>query len=92
MLELREFIRDIPDFPKPGILFRDITPMLASAKAFRECIRRLADRYRDRKVDTVIAAEARIHFRRTLGRRAGNRICPGSKARQVAVRDARLPL
>ena len=58
-LDLMDFIRDIPDFPKPGILFRDITPLLASPAAFGESIRRLADNYRDRQVDAIVAAEAR---------------------------------
>jgi len=58
-LDLKEFIRDIPDFPKPGILFRDITPLLASPIAFRETIRRFGDRYRDASIDLVVAAEAR---------------------------------
>ncbi len=58
-MDLRQFIRDIPDFPKPGILFRDITPLLASPKAFRHAIRELANHYRDRNVDSVVAAEAR---------------------------------
>ncbi|MBL9125981.1 MAG: adenine phosphoribosyltransferase [Planctomycetaceae bacterium] len=58
-LDLKQFIRDIPDFPKPGILFRDITPLLAQPHAFREVIRRLADRFRDRGVNVIAAAEAR---------------------------------
>ncbi|MCA9161432.1 MAG: adenine phosphoribosyltransferase [Pirellulaceae bacterium] len=58
-LDLRKFIRDIPDFPKPGILFRDITPLLASPEAFREAVRRMADRFRESRVDVVVAAEAR---------------------------------
>ncbi len=44
-LDLRAYIRDIPDFPKPGILFRDITPLLATPIAFREAIERLADAF-----------------------------------------------
>lgn len=56
---LKDFIRDIPDFPKPGILFRDITPLLAAPEAFGEAIRRFANHYRDRKIDVVVAAEAR---------------------------------
>lgn len=59
LLDLTEFIRDIPDFPKPGILFKDITPLLASPEAFREVIRRMADHFRDRRVDAIVAAEAR---------------------------------
>lgn len=58
-LDLKEFIRDIPDFPQPGILFRDITPLLASPEAFGETIRRFGDRYRDAKLDLIVAAEAR---------------------------------
>jgi adenine phosphoribosyltransferase len=58
-LDLRDFIRSIPDFPKPGILFRDITPLLRSPPALREAIQQLADRYRGEKIDVVAAAEAR---------------------------------
>jgi adenine phosphoribosyltransferase len=58
-LNLTDYIRAIPDFPKPGILFRDITPLLADSAAFREVIRRLADPFRQQGVDMVAAAEAR---------------------------------
>ncbi|MEZ6118265.1 MAG: adenine phosphoribosyltransferase [Pirellulaceae bacterium] len=58
-LDLREFIRDIPDFPKQGILFRDITPLLASGPAFAAAIRQFADHYRNSKIDVIVAAEAR---------------------------------
>lgn len=58
-MDLKQFVRNIPDFPKPGILFRDITPLLASPAAFRETISRLADHYRGQKIDVVSAAEAR---------------------------------
>lgn len=57
--DLTKYIRDIPDFPKPGILFKDITPLLANPAAFKEAIRRMADHYRGRKIDAVVAAEAR---------------------------------
>ena len=58
-LELTDYIRSIPDFPKPGILFRDITPLLAAPAAFRQAVAQLADRVRDRKIDVMTAAEAR---------------------------------
>jgi adenine phosphoribosyltransferase len=58
-LDLNQFIRDIPDFPKPGIVFKDITPLLASRDAFRATIGRMADQFRDRNIDVVVAAEAR---------------------------------
>jgi adenine phosphoribosyltransferase len=58
-LDLHDYIRAIPDFPKPGILFRDITPLLAAPAAFRAAIEQLAERYRRRRIDVVAAAEAR---------------------------------
>ncbi len=58
-LDLKQFIRDIPDFPKPGILFRDITPLLRHPEAFREAVRRMAEHYRRERIDVVAAAEAR---------------------------------
>ncbi len=59
VLDLKKYIRDIPDFPKPGILFRDITPLLGAPAAFREIIRRLAAPYRGERIDVIVAAEAR---------------------------------
>jgi adenine phosphoribosyltransferase len=58
-MNLRTYIRDIPDFPKPGILFKDITPLLASPDAFRHAVSCLAERYRGPGIDVVAAAEAR---------------------------------
>lgn len=58
-LDLAKYIRDIPDFPKPGILFRDITPMLGQPEVFRETIARMADPFRGQKIDALVAAEAR---------------------------------
>jgi adenine phosphoribosyltransferase len=58
-LDLKSFIRDVPDFPKPGILFKDITPLLGDVVAFRETIARMADPFRSQKIDSLIAAEAR---------------------------------
>ena len=58
-MDLTTYIRDIPDFPKPGILFKDITPLLAAPAAFRHAIDELASHYRGRPIDAVAAAEAR---------------------------------
>jgi len=58
-VDLAKYIRDIPDFPKPGILFKDITPLLAEPRAFEEAIVLLCARYDARAVDAVAAAEAR---------------------------------
>jgi adenine phosphoribosyltransferase len=58
-IDLKQHIRSIKDFPKPGIMFRDITPLIANPQAFGEVIRRFADRYRDLKPTAVLAAESR---------------------------------
>ncbi len=58
-LDLAEHIRSIPDFPKPGILFRDITPLLGHPEAFRQAVGRLAEAVRDLDAEIVAAAEAR---------------------------------
>src|SRR3954462_6768948 len=57
-LDLKRYIRDIADFPKPGIKFRDITPLLGDPVALRETVRRMADPYRDKKINAVVAAAA----------------------------------
>ena len=58
-IDLKAYIRDIPDFPKPGILFRDITPLLANPQAFNEAIDQMAAHYEGKKIDAIVAAEAR---------------------------------
>jgi adenine phosphoribosyltransferase len=57
--DLRAFIRDIPDFPKPGIMFKDITPLLSEPAAFRESINQLERQFAGRGINTIAAAEAR---------------------------------
>ena len=59
MIDLESYIRDIPDFPKPGVMFKDITPLLASPEGFKEAIERMAQPYEDAKVNKVLGAEAR---------------------------------
>ena len=56
---LRQVIRDIPNFPKPGIVFKDITPLLSNGPLFRQTIDILAMRYRSQKIDTVLGIESR---------------------------------
>ena len=58
-MDLNRFIRDIPDFPKPGILFKDITPLLADPDAFEYAISKLAAHYSTAKIDAIAAVEAR---------------------------------
>jgi len=58
-IDLRTFIRDIPDFPKPGILFRDITPLLGNGPAFRACIQLLCQRLEPMRPQTIVGIESR---------------------------------
>jgi adenine phosphoribosyltransferase len=57
--ELKKRIRDVPDFPKAGILFRDITPLLSDGRAFHQAIDFLGERYAGGEVDVVVGVEAR---------------------------------
>jgi adenine phosphoribosyltransferase len=57
--DLKHRIREIADFPKAGILFRDITPLLSDGTAFRQAIDFIGGRYLDRKIDIVVGVEAR---------------------------------
>lgn len=56
---LRANIRDIPDFPKPGIVFKDITPLLQNREAFAATIDSLVGRYRDKSIDVIVGIESR---------------------------------
>jgi adenine phosphoribosyltransferase len=58
MIDLRRYIRDIPDFPKPGIVFKDITPLLSDGAAFRAAVDQFVERFRGR-VDVVLGIESR---------------------------------
>jgi adenine phosphoribosyltransferase len=56
---IQSLIRDIPDFPKPGIMFKDITPLLADASAFADMVALMAAPYREQRIDYVLGMEAR---------------------------------
>jgi len=58
-LDLKKHIRNIPDFPKTGILFKDITTLLKNKGAFKQAIDALAAKYKNKKIDLVVAVEAR---------------------------------
>lgn len=58
-MKLEERIRDVPDFPKKGIIFKDITPLLKDTAAFKYVIDLLTERYHDKGVEVVVAMEAR---------------------------------
>lgn len=65
-MTLNQYIRDVQDFPKEGIIFKDITPLLANPKAVRECMALLLNNLRDRKIDKVVGVESRGFFFATL--------------------------
>ena len=59
MEKLKSVIRDIPDFPKEGIVFKDITPLLRDKNTFRRAIDFLYDHYKNKKIDVVVSVESR---------------------------------
>ena len=59
MMDLKQHIRSVPDFPKPGILFYDITTLLKNAEGLKATIERLAAPYQDAKIDAVVGIESR---------------------------------
>ncbi len=58
-MDLKKYIRNIPDFPQEGILFRDITPLLANGEAFKFAVKELADHFRGKGIEKVAGVEAR---------------------------------
>lgn len=58
-MDLKKYIADIPDFPETGVLFRDVTPLLADQAAYKEAVRLLADFAKDKQVDLIAGPEAR---------------------------------
>ena len=59
MERLKKIIRDIPDFPKPGIIFKDITPLLLDPATLKEAIDLLAQRYRNKGIEKIVGIESR---------------------------------
>ena len=79
-MDLRDLIRDVPDFPKPGIVFKDITPLLLEPRAFDAAVQRLADYARPLDVELIVAAEARgFIFGGALARELGVGFVPARK-------------
>ncbi len=56
---LKELVRDIPDFPKEGIVFKDITPLFLNPASLKEIIDKISSHYKDEKIDVIVGAEAR---------------------------------
>lgn len=79
-MNFEEYIRDIPDFPKPGIIFKDITPLLANPNAFRELIDTMAERVKDIEFDAILVPEARgFLFGSALAYKLGKKLVPVRK-------------
>jgi len=80
MLDLEDYIRIIPDFPKRGIVFKDITPLLANAAASNTCLDQLVALVGDRKIDKVVGVESRgFFFGMLLAQRLGAGFVPVRK-------------
>lgn len=79
-MNLADHIRDIPDFPKEGILFKDITTLIGHSEAFRASIDQLEERFKNKDVQAVVAVEARGYiFGAPLADRLGARFVPVRK-------------
>lgn len=77
---LKSHIRDVPDFPKPGILFKDITPLLAAPKAFVSALDLFAEHWAGEKLDAVVGIESRgFIFGAALAARTGVAFVPARK-------------
>ena len=80
MDDLKQYIRNIPDFPKEGILFRDITTLLSNSEKFKEVIDGLVKRYSGKGIDAVVAVESRgFIFGGALAERLGAGFVPVRK-------------
>jgi adenine phosphoribosyltransferase len=88
---LRSLIRNIADFPKPGILFRDITPLLAEPKAFHVVIDALVERFIGAHIDAIVAVESRgFIFGGALAARLNTSFVPARKPGKLPARTERV--
>lgn len=91
MDDLKKLIREIPDYPKPGILFYDLTTLLKDKRGFQKLVDQLCDHYADRKVDVVVGVEARgFIFAPALAYRLGAGFVPVRKAKKLPAKTAKV--
>ena len=84
MDDLKKLIREIPDYPKPGILFYDLTTLLKDKRGFQKLVDKLCEHYADRKVDVVVGIEARgFIFAPALAYRLGAGFVPVRKPKKL---------
>ncbi|RME06503.1 MAG: adenine phosphoribosyltransferase, partial [Deltaproteobacteria bacterium] len=87
MEELKKIIRDIPDFPKPGILFKDITPLLNDPRAFQRAVDALVERHGGKTIDRIVGIESRgFIFGSALAYRLGVGFVPVRKPGKLPYR------
>ncbi len=91
MSDLKSLIREVPDFPKPGINFYDITTLLKNPAGFREVIDRLVERHREAPVDLVVGIEARgFIFAPAVAYALGAGFVPVRKPNKLPAETARI--
>ncbi len=91
MDDLKKLIREIPDYPKPGILFYDLTTLLKDKSGFRKLVDKLCDHYTDRKIDIVVGVEARgFIFAPALAYRLGAGFVPVRKPKKLPAKTAKV--
>ena len=91
MEELKRLIREVPDFPKPGILFKDITTLLSDAGGFSRAIACLAEPFEDAGIDKVVGIESRgFIFGAAVAERLGAGFVPARKPGKLPARTARV--
>ena len=84
-MDLRALIREVPDFPKPGVNFKDVTTVLRDGEALRYVIQRMAEHFRPYKPDRIVGVESRgFLLGAPSGLRTGARIRAHSQSRQAA--------
>jgi adenine phosphoribosyltransferase len=91
MDDLKKLIREVPDYPKPGILFYDLTTLLKDKQGFHKMVDRLCDHYMDRQVDLVVGVEARgFIFAPALAYRLGAGFVPVRKPKKLPAKTAKV--
>jgi len=89
-MELEKIIRDVPDFPKKGIIFKDITTLLQDGEAFRLALNRMLKKYLDERIDKVVGIEARgFIFGGALAYKLGCGFVPARKPGKLPYRTIR---
>ena len=89
MKDLKKYIRDVPDFPIPGVLFKDITPLLSNPTAFCQVIDHLTRKYEQSSLDSIVAIDARgFLFAAPVAYRLGKPLIPARKPGKLPAESA----